>query len=122
MVWWNPLEQEGPAELDYAYPRYATHALAQVMRLGRLTDGNSRREAPLAGNIGLILNQADRAINNPLALRVARNWSNAGSAVDIRTLPAELDLPHDLVDPRQPGAQTGPVYALLIDMLNGAEQ
>jgi alpha-beta hydrolase superfamily lysophospholipase len=122
MVWWNPVARGNPPELSYAYPRFATRGLAQVMRLGAAVETASRRVKPLGMNSGMLLNAADLAVSNPLAEQVAMAWRNHGAEVSVETIPLSRRLPHDLIDPRQPGGDTEFVYSLLIELMNGTPQ
>lgn len=119
MVWWNPLETERPEEMNYAYARYASHALAQVMRLGRIVDSSARTTMPAAAHNGMLLNEADVAVSFDLAEQVVAFWRREGATVDLEVLPFSSRLPHDLIDPRQPGGDVDMVYDLLLDMING---
>jgi len=118
MVWWNPLETERPEAMNYAYARYASHALGEVMRLGRIVDSSARRTAPAAANNGMLLNEADVAVSFALAERVIESWRNNGAEVALEVLPFSRRLPHDLIDPRQSGGDVEMVYDLLLAMIN----
>lgn len=117
MVPWDPREPEGAPAMDYAYPRYATHALAQFMRLGEIVGDAARAEAPLSPGPGMLLNDADFAISNAMAHRLIASWERNGTPVDVEVFPLALRLTHDLIDPRQPEARTDLVYPLLIEMI-----
>lgn len=119
MVWWNPLEPYPSEVMDYAYPRYATHALGEIMRLGQAIDESSRRTEPKAPGIAMLLNDADLAVSNAFARRVIQAWQARGHAVTVETLPASLQLPHDLIDPRQADQNIALVYPIVIDMIGG---
>ena len=121
MVWWNPAETVSAPEMDYAYPRFASHALAQVMRLGGIVESGARREPPMAGNMSMLLNDADLAVSNVLAEQLVASWRDHGQDVKVQIVPGSRRLPHDLIDPRQDGADVGFVYPLLIDMMNAQQ-
>jgi hypothetical protein len=57
-------------------------------------------------------------VNNALARQLIAAWQAQGRAVDVEVLPRTDRLPHDLVDPRMPGARTELVYPVLLDMLS----
>jgi esterase/lipase len=120
MVWWDPRSPYSAPEMDYAYPRFATHALGEIMRLGQIVSSASNVTPPAAPHIGVLINEADLAISNILVRQLVEAWQEHGHAVDLRVLPVAERLPHDLIDPRQPDADTGLVYPLLIDMLSPA--
>lgn len=118
MVWWDPREPYSSPEMDYAYPRFATHALAEIMRLGRIVAVDAEAGVPAARQIGLVLNEADLAVNNALARQVAEAWRAHGGNVTLRVLPQADGLPHDLIDPRQPDAAVDIVYPILHEMMS----
>jgi pimeloyl-ACP methyl ester carboxylesterase len=117
MMPWDPQQPLGPEAMDYAYPRYATHALAQFMRLGEILGDSAARSKPLAPGLGMLINDADFAVSNTIARRLVAAWQRQGREVDVEVLPLSLGLIHDLIDPRQPEADTAAVYPILIDMI-----
>ncbi|MGB3336868.1 MAG: alpha/beta fold hydrolase [Devosia sp.] len=118
MVWWDPRAPYSSPEMDYAYPRFATHALAQIMRLGRIVAGEASAGAPAAQQMGFLLNEADLAVNNGVAHQVAADWGRHGEKVVVRILPQAKGLPHDLIDPRQPDAAVDIIYPMLLEMMS----
>ncbi|HQZ11971.1 MAG TPA: alpha/beta hydrolase [Devosia sp.] len=124
MVAWDPLEPEATPGIDYAYPRWATHGLAQFIRLGEVVAEEARHTAPVAPALGMLLNEADDAVSNDLARRLISQWRTHGRQVEETNLPRALGLDHDIIDPRQPAANTALVYPIIIDLLQrqaGAE-
>ena len=119
MVWWNPLETVRPPELSYAYARYATHGLAETMRLGAIVDSSAHTTPPAAPNIAMLLNDADVAVNQALAERVIAAWRSSGRDVNVQVLPFWRRLPHDLINPREPAGDTELIYPMLLEIMNG---
>lgn len=117
MLLWNPLEPEGAPGMEHSYPRIPTHALAQFVRLGAVLEEGASQLPPRAAGLGMLLNDADFAVNNELARQLIAAWQAKGREVDVEVLPRTDLLPHDLVDPRMPGARTELVYPVLIDMI-----
>lgn len=117
MLLWNPLEPDGAPGMEHSYPRIPTHALAQFMRLGEVIEQSARQEAPRAAGLGMLLNEADFAVNNALARQLVASWRAHGREVDEEVLPRSYRLPHDLIDPLMPGARTELVYPLVIEMI-----
>lgn len=117
MVWWDASEADVNPAMDYAYPRFATHGLAQVMRLGLVVDARAQASGPSAPAIGVVLNEADESVSNRLTERVVSTWASHGKDVTVEMLALSRRLPHDLIDPRQDGADTQFVYSILIDMI-----
>jgi alpha-beta hydrolase superfamily lysophospholipase len=118
MVWWDPRAPYSSQEMDYAYPRFATHALAQIMRLGEIVSAEADAAGPSTPQIGFLLNEADLAVNNMLAQRVAAAWRGHGHPVDVEVIPHAKRLPHDLIDPRQADAAIDIVYPILAGMIS----
>ncbi|WP_160300153.1 alpha/beta hydrolase [Devosia limi] len=117
-VWWNPLETVRPPEVNYAYARWSSHALGQVMRLGAIVASSARAEPPLAANIDMLLNEADVAVSMDLAERIITSWRRHGRSVSVEVLPFSRRLPHDLIDPREPMGDVELVYPILFDMID----
>jgi alpha-beta hydrolase superfamily lysophospholipase len=117
MLAWNPLEPEGAPGMEHSYPRIPTHALAQFMRLGEVLQAAAQRSPPQAMSLGMLLNDADFAVNNALARQLVAAWRAEGRTVDLEVLPRSDLLPHDLVDPRMPGARTELVYPALLELI-----
>lgn len=117
MLLWNPLEPQGAPGMEHSYPRIPTHALAQFMRLGEVLQAAAQQAPPQATGLGMLLNDADFAVNNALARQLVEAWRDRGRAVDLEVLPRSDLLPHDLIDPRMPGARTELVYPVLLEMI-----
>jgi len=105
-IWWDPRQKAAVGGPTYAYPRFATHALARVQRLGLRLAAVARTAPPAARSVWLVTNAADLAISNRQVERLGANWEHAG-ATNIRryAFPRHLKLFHDLVDPLQPTQQ-----------------
>lgn len=117
MLLWNPLEPQGAPGMEHSYPRIPTHALAQFMRLGEVLQAAAQQAPPQAAGLGMLLNDADFAVNNALARQLVEAWRARGRAVDLEVLPRSDLLPHDLIDPAMPGARTEMVYPVLLEMI-----
>jgi len=102
-TWWYP-DLKAAGSPDYTYPRYSKHALAQIMRLGFSVQTDARQNAPLAKRVFVVTNANDDSVNNELADRVAQNWLRHDPQLITFEFPANLKLPHDLVDPYKPAA------------------
>src|SRR5690349_10149214 len=60
-------------------PGFATHALAEVLRLGAAVRGAAEEHAPKAADFTLLLNERDRTVKSAAALRLARAWQRRGA-------------------------------------------
>ncbi len=122
MIWWNSKTPYSSPEMPYVYPRYATRAVGELMRLGRIVAGEAETRRPAAQGIGVLLNRADKTINAPLVEQLVREWEKQGAAVDLRFLPLEDGLPHDVIDPRQPHGNINIVYPTLFEMISATSK
>lgn len=120
MVWWDPTTRDNPPGMTYAYPRYATHGLAQALRLSIALMDTAAAKAPLSPGLGMLINEADDAVSNPKAEELVMHWQKQGAQVSVVRLPLALELGHDLVDPHQPTGNPELVYQVMVDLMNGA--
>lgn len=121
MVWWDPTTRDNPPGMTYAYPRYATHGLAQALRLSIALMDTAAAKAPLSPGLGMLINEADDAVSNPKAEELVVRWQKQGAEVNVVRLPLALELGHDLIDPHQPTGDIDLVYQVIVDMMNGVE-
>jgi len=115
--WWDPVLKDsvGPA---HAYPRTATRALAEILRIGGATLAASRRKAPAARSVLVITNANDTTINNRLVRRYVENLRALGyQGLGTYEFEAELELGHDLIEPAQQNQSMDLVYPKLIDLI-----
>ena len=119
-LWWDPRTRaENPYSIYYAYPRYPTRALVEILRLGMITRAQAERSAPLAGNITIIINDAEPAVSNAEILRFLRLWRKHGNArVNEVHFEKEMKLPHDIITPDTPGVPVGEIRLRLIGAVN----
>jgi esterase/lipase len=115
-LWWDPRVKEH-AEPDHAYPRFATHALAQCLELGERVHHAARDEAPRAARSILVLNAKDPAIDNGAAREVWALWQARGAVTDVYTF-EDLDTRHDIIEPATYPAAAQLVYPVLLQLLS----
>jgi alpha-beta hydrolase superfamily lysophospholipase len=114
MQWWDPRVKQNLPGPPYAYPRFATHALAATQQLGLRLMNVARTERPAAQRIWMISNDADFAVSNAAAATLVRRWTESGApSVQAYHFPKQLKLFHDVVDPLQPNAQPDLVHPML---------
>lgn len=118
-IWWDPQLKAAAPGPDYGYPRYSTRALAQILRLSLEVQARARYEKPAAGSILIITNANDDSVSNPAAGRMAGHWRAAGANLAAYEFPAEMGLPHDLIDPANAEQQVEAVYPVLVDLIAG---
>lgn len=110
-LWWDPRQKEALAGSPVSYPRFATHPLGEIMEMGLDLFQRARDSAPKTPRILLVTSPADVAISLPRVEALASLW---GSAAASKSFPAEWAVPHDCIDPSQPGAQVALVYPQLL--------
>ncbi|RME71972.1 MAG: alpha/beta fold hydrolase [Chloroflexi bacterium] len=115
--WWDPVAKADAPGPQYAYPRFSTHALAQMLRLGQAVQAAARRYRPVAPSILVITNPNDQAVDNRVAAEVVARWQAHGANVDTYHFDAALGLPHDLISPEQPFQQVDRVYPILLKLV-----
>jgi len=104
-LWWDPrTKAENPYSIYYAYPRYPTRALVEIIRLGMITRSQVEKTPPKASNILIILNDAEPAVSNTETLKLITLWQKNGKE-KVRAIhfEKELKLPHDIITPGTPG-------------------
>lgn len=119
MVWWDPATRDNPPGMTYAYPRYATHGLAQALRLSIALMDTAAAKPPLSPGLGVLINEADDAVSSLKIEELVLRWQGQGATVNVVRLPLSLGLGHDLIDPHQPTGNPDFVYQVLVDMMNG---
>ena len=116
-LWWDPrTKADNPFSIYYSYPRYPTRALVEIMRLGMITRVQAEKSPPAAGNITMIINDAEPAISNAEIFKFVRLWQRHGKG-NLREYHFEKDmnLPHDIITPGTPGVPIGDVHPRLIN-------
>jgi carboxylesterase len=116
-LWWDPQQKENLAGSKVSYPRYATRPLGEVMQLGLDVFARAKSAPPRTPRILLVTSPADAAISLPRVQALAALW---GGHAKSRAFPAEWNIPHDCIDPAQPGADTARVYPQLVQWLDEA--
>lgn len=98
---------------------WSTKAVAEVIRLGVAVQYDAERSAPAVRDIRMIINAHDRTVNATPAVALAAVWGAAGVRISLYELPDSLRLPHDLIDPDEPGGHTQLVYPVLNAIIYG---
>lgn len=106
---------------DHAYPETPTHAVGEMLRLGRFVRAEAAERPPADKQIVFIINDADTTISNAAVLGVADGWRRAGVDVTIVRIPAALGLPHDVIDMAQDVRRPDVVYPLVIAVAEGRQ-
>lgn len=115
-LWWDPKTKENIPGANYFYPRYPTRALAAFMELGIAVEQQAKQQAPKAGKIIVVTNDNDTAVNNKVTMRVLQHWQQHTASAAAYQFPADLHVPHDLIDPENE-PQTQIVYPTLVNLI-----
>ena len=99
-------------------PGFATHALAQVVRLGLAVRRDAERATPTA-EVLFLVNASDHTVKMSPVLDVARVWNRRGAPVSVYEFPASLALPHNILDPRRGPAAAAAVLPVLEALAHG---
>ena len=118
MYIWNEPQLEADSLPAHNYPRISTRALAQILRLSLATQGLMRQKSPAAGSILVITNLDDQGVDNGAIGKVVDLWRLHGAAVETYQFPADLHLPHGLIDPQEPGQNIAVVYPRLLELID----
>ncbi|HUE99875.1 MAG TPA: alpha/beta fold hydrolase [Anaerolineales bacterium] len=115
-LWWDPRTRaDNPYSIYYAYPRYPTRALVEIIRLGMITRAQAEHFPPKAGNITMIINDAEPAVSNAEILKFLKLWQeHAGGNVSEYHFEKDMRLPHDIITPGTPGVPIGDIQPRLI--------
>jgi pimeloyl-ACP methyl ester carboxylesterase len=116
-LWWDWKAKADPPGPPYGYPRFPSHGYGEMLKLAHEVKSAARREPPQAGDIRVVVNRADPAVNNVATFRVADAWRRHGATVRSYEFPHELGLGHDIISPEQPYARTDLTYPVLIDWI-----
>ena len=108
----------GRSELGHVYAGESTKGLVATFLLGRATESSTHERGPAAPEVVVVVNTDDDEAPPALAIPFAVRWAEQDGRVVLLTLPA-VGLPHDVIDPDQPGGDISLVYPILYDALNG---
>jgi len=100
-------------------PGFATHGLAQVLRLGMAVRRDAERHTPPRADVLFLVNASDRTVKTAPVLDLAREWNALTVPVRVFELPDSLALPHNIVDPMNRPTDATLVYQTLIALAHG---
>ncbi|HSQ33003.1 MAG TPA: alpha/beta fold hydrolase [Gemmatimonadaceae bacterium] len=100
-------------------PGFATHALAQVLRLGMAVRRDAEHLAPAGAEVLFLVNANDRTVKTAPVLDLARLWNARSVPVVVYEFPDSLELPHNIVDPMQRRGNDAAVYPTLEALAHG---
>jgi len=100
-------------------PGFATHGLAQVLRLGLAVRRDADRFSPATTEVLFLVNANDHTVKTAPVIDLARAWNRRGTAVTVYEFPDSLALPHNIVDPINRPVKSGAVYPVLEALAHG---
>lgn len=115
-LWWDPrTKADNPYSIYYAYPRYPTRALVEIIRLGIITRSQAEKAPPKARNITMIINDAEPAVSNAEIFKLLKLWRrhSRGNLSEYH-FEKDMKLPHDIITPGTPGVPIGDIHTRLI--------
>lgn len=122
-VWWDPDKKDALPGPPHAYPRFGTRCMADSVQLSRNVRHHLESLPPRSQRVLFITTANDVAANNVLTDSISKNLAaqNGPAEILIYEFPPEAGIPHDMIDPAQPGANTPLVYKKLLDLLGVQE-
>ena len=80
-------------------PGWASHALAQVIRLGMAVRHDADHATSMSPELLFLVNAHDHTVKTAPVLDVAHAWHRRGAPASVYEIPDSLGLPHNIVDP-----------------------
>lgn len=122
-VWWDFQEKKNLGGDSPTYPRFSTRSLASMLQFGLVVFREAEATAPQVHRILLMTSARDVAINNHRVEELADLWkASSPGHVETYQFPAELDVPHDWMDPSQPDQRVDIVYPILLELLTNLQK
>lgn len=119
-MWKDPKLKDRYVGMRHAYQRQSSRATGEIMRLGFATIRAARRRAPAAGSAAIVTNAGDGAVDNRVTDLLAGLWTAHGMALAEHVFPAEAGLGHELIDPKEPGADPAVTYPVILSLIEAA--
>ena len=120
--WWDDRFKEELPGPRYAYARYPSHAMAQIMRLGFAVRSQAQRTPPQSARIVVITNAGPReSVDNTVTAQLLDDWRLQGMGnLTTFEFASDLDIDHDYVSieaPNQPVSVVDVIYPILIEQI-----
>jgi len=112
-VWKDPVRRANGFSRPHSYKRVSTHGTGEYLRLGLAVRRQASRTRPAAGSIVVATNLADTSVDSTLTSQTAAIWERDGADVTRFAFPPGAHLPHEMIDPTEPGAMPSLVYPVL---------
>ena len=112
-VWKDPILRANGPSRPHSYKRQSTHGTGEYMRLGLAVRRQARNKRPAAGSIMIVTNAEDDSVDSHVTRETAEIWERDGADLARFEFPKDAHLPHEMIDPTEPGALPGLVYPTL---------
>lgn len=99
----------------------STRGLAQVLALGESIRNDADRESGRAKQVVFLLNQNDQTVSADAAIDLARKWTMGAPLVSVYQFPAELRLPHNVMERSDRGGNTELVLPVIEALARGGK-
>lgn len=100
-------------------PGWASHALAQVIRLGMAVRHDADQATSMSPELLFLVNAHDHTVKTAPVLDVARAWHRRGAPASVYEIPDSLGLPHNIVDPRDAPPNLEAILPLMQRLAHG---
>ena len=116
---WDPFG-DGSLIPPHAYPAFPSRGLGQSLRIGLDVVAGARRFPPSCGDLVVMTNAREPAVENRLAAAAVAAWNaeRPGSAREFRF--TDLPANHDIIDPTNPLQRIDLVYPKVIEAIEAA--
>jgi esterase/lipase len=104
---------------EYVYPHDATRPVSAFLLMASAVRDAADEAAPAARAITVVTNANDETVAHDAIREVVMTWREQGAQVSTYEFPQDLELGHDLIDPRLSDARTDLVYPVLFRLLQG---
>ena len=116
-MWWDP-ERKERAGNGYSYPRFPTHAVAEVLRVSGEVLEEARAAGPCCGAVLVVTTAADTSADALLTRTLVQRWRrHRPEAVRTYEFPLDERVDHDFIDPASPVQRVSLVYPKLLSLL-----
>jgi len=116
--WWDSSKKDNLPGPLYAYPRFGTHCMADTIQLSRDVRANLDSHPLFAKRLIFLTTASDRGANNQLTNEIASQLkTREGEKVITYEFPESLGIPHDMIDPAQPDANTDLSYSKILELV-----
>lgn len=112
-VWKDPILRAGGVSRAHSYKRQSTHGMGEYMRLGLAVRRQAHKNKPAAGSIVVVTNADDDSVDHYVTFETADIWKSDGADLTRFEFPKDAHLPHEMIDPSEPGAVPSLVYPAL---------